>query len=248
MSSSPLKPSRQLKGNSYQLQVSAGEFGDGTGLYAKLPLAPWWASFCSFSLYAYLWCCGVAHLYRAVFGSPNTDKIKTDTVLLLLLYLCETIGAFALNCSTMYNWRQLDFGVHHLSYVIIVGSAVLFEDELVNVFHYTLPLDLMTSANEAVAASRALGGPRWTDVPNRFYLLVLMVFLVPTEASESLTALSFHRRSTRLYIISTFTLLAPIYHAFMVMPHCWKVVTRWWRAKLKGDDNSLKPAVATTGN
>jgi len=209
--------------------------GPKSGIYSKLPLAPWWASLYSFSLYIYLWACGVAHLYRAAVGRPNLMQVKADVTLIVLLYLCESIGAFAVKRSTMYNWRQLDYGVHHLPFVLVVGSAVLFEDELVvTMFRFTLPLDLMTSLNEAVAASRALGGPGWVDIPNRFYMLGLMSALVVAELYEAAQVLQTPGLTPRFYFLAACTFPAPVYHAFMVMPHCWKVVKRWSRAKLTG--------------
>lgn len=230
---------------------TASEFGDpgATGISAKLPLAPWWASLYSFSLYVYLWGCGVAHIYRAAHGTPNIQQVKADTTLIVLLYLCETIGAFAVHRSTMYNWRQLDFGLHHVPFVLVVGAAVLLEDEnLVHMFRFTLPLDLMTSANEAVAAARSLGGPAWIDIPNRFYMLALMATLVVAELYEAVMVLTTPGFPGRFYMLAACTFPAPIYHACMVMPHCWKVVRRWSRAKLNGEEYTRKPKSAAVRN
>ena len=58
-------------------------------------------------------------------------------------------------------------------------------------FPRTQPLTLLTCPNEAVTILFALGLPRAFDAPNRLYLLLVMLALIPVELVEIAAALLF---------------------------------------------------------
>jgi len=228
--------------NENAIAQSSSDFGSGLapkkGIFAALQLAPPTQCLYSLTLYVYLWGCGVCHLWRALFGGEEGQdgiNVQTDISLLVVLYIAETIGAFVVKRSPMKNWRQIDFVLHHIPFAAVVGGAMLYDAHtIVRLFPFTLPLDLMTSANEATAATRALGAPRCIDIPNRFYLLALMVCLVIAEVYEACHVLISPGHPAAIYLISLLTLAAPVYHATMVIPYCWKIVKRWSRARING--------------
>jgi len=95
---------------------------EGNSLFQRLVPAPWWASLYSLGLYLYLASAGMAHMARAVMGTPNRDRLKGDIALLCVLYLAESTAAVVFGCSTMRNWRLWDFVVHHVPFGV---TAVL---------------------------------------------------------------------------------------------------------------------------
>jgi len=138
----------------------------------------------------------------------------------------------------MNGWRYIDYLVHHTPFVVVVGGGLALGMPT-EAFKYTLALDLLTSLNEAVAAMRALGAPKWIDIPNRFYLLTLMCTLVVFELYELLTVLLVTRQqhTASTLVVTVLGLAAPAYHAFGVLPHCWKVVKGYVNQQLGGAEH-----------
>lgn len=203
--------------------------------YSKLPLAPWWACLYSMSLYLYIWGAGLMHLGRATLGYPTEEKrLEGDMTLLCAVYATESIAALVLECSTMVNWRRLDFSIHHLPFCV-VGLTWILMGNPVAAARFTWPLCMLTSLNEAIAAARGLGAPSWIDIPNRFYLCVIMVLLVVAETTEALMSLFGSDSTVSMRACSVLTLVAPFYHAGAVLPHCLKVCTRWTKKQFAAE-------------
>merc|ERR1712185_107268 len=107
------------------------------------------------------------------------------------LYGVESFLALALDRSTLAGWRPVDFLLHHLPYASVVGGAAVAGVPVFAAFPRTLPLTLLTCPNEAVTILFALGLPRAFDAPNRLYLLLVMLALIPVELVEIAAALLF---------------------------------------------------------
>lgn len=214
-------------------EVFEGTSKDKDAWTSRVPLAPQWASLYSLALYLYLWGTGWAHLYREIMGvnEPKLDRVYGDFALLCSAYICESVYALIFKKSTMNGWRYVDFAVHHVPFVV-VSCLGLLVGVPIQLYRFTTPLCLLTSLNEAIAAARALGAPKSLDIPNRFYLLALMGTLAVAETTEALMCIFIHDLSLPCKVMAAISLLAPCYHTYGVMPHCWKVVNKWTRQQL----------------
>lgn len=104
--------------------------------------------------------------------------------------------------------------------------------DMAHIWKYTFPLCLMTSMNEAISAARALGAPSYIDIPNRFYLFTLMLFLVMAETYES--AMALYQNKLNHGILAYGPFLAAMYHMHQVIPHAFKICKRWTLAQIYG--------------
>ena len=199
----------------------------------KLNLAPTWCSVVSFICYIILWFRGLQHAARICkWGLPSLleaheNTLRFDVTNMCILYGVESGLALFGGQSTLAGWRRIDFLLHHLPYAIVVGGATWWGVPIYKAYAHTLPLTLLTSANEAITIGYTFGVPRKLDRPNRLYLLCLMICLIAVELRESTLAL-FDRPEEEiergLRIVAVLQLGAPLYHAFGVVPLCWKRV------------------------
>jgi len=213
----------------------------GINLKRKVPLAPMWMSCVSAICYIYLWFRGLSHFWRSfaypwkysvIAATPafaiDAPAIWFDIMCMTAVYAVETFLALAFNRSTLLGWRRLDFVAHHLPFVAVVGIGLGIDPEITFLFARTLPLCLLTSLNESIACARAVGASQIIDLPNRFYMLVIMALLLVAEIAEATYGILMppaeSPRFTRL--ICFLCLGAPVYHGLVVLPHSWKVVSK----------------------
>ena len=151
-----------------------------------------------------------------------TAETRSLTALMCAVYGIECVLAFAFRLSTLKSWRHVDYLLHHLPYAVVVGGSMLAELPIFEYYRWTLPLTLLTSFNEATAAAYALDVPRSIERPNRLYLLLLMIVLIPTELRETgACLLTPGGPGWRMGAVAVSTLAAPVYHAVGVVPCCW---------------------------
>jgi hypothetical protein len=137
--------------------------------------------------------------------------------------------AIVFNISTMKGWRRFDFLVHHLPFALVVGAFLLLGFP-VQLFHFTFPLTLLTSLNEAISAMQALGCLNWANFHNRLYLLLVIPCLIAAEVYEAVNILQDTTDYTiGLKLIALCVLTAPLYHVFVVLPVCWNAVNERWQ-------------------
>ena len=197
-------------------------------LNQRLPLAPTWCSVLSFACYVVIWCRGLQHAARVTGWAAVTpfaadeDTLLRDVTNLCILYGVESVLALIGNQSTLSGWRRIDFLLHHLPYSVVVGLATWFGVPIYKAYARTLPLTLLTSANEAITIGYTFGVPRTLDRPNRAYLLCVMVLLIAAELFESGQILLDPTSGADLRWVAVLQLGAPLYHAFGVVPLCWK--------------------------
>ena len=144
----------------------------------------------------------------------------------------------------------VDFLLRHLPYASVVGGTAAAGVPVFAAFPRTQPLTLLTCPNEAVTILFALGLPRAFDAPNRLYLLLVMLALIPVELVEIAAALLFGAPAPTtalasggvvvgggdgggagelsfvatlpLRLVALLTVGAPLYHCFGVVPCCWR--------------------------
>ena len=190
------------------------------GKHPKLAAAPPALSVVSLCFYLSIWSGTTLSLY-AEFGPP-----RTLTAVMCLVYAAESLLALLFGRSTMASWRRIDFQLHHLPYATCVGGSLVFELPIFEHYRWTMPLTLLTSLNEAAAAGYAIGAPRSVlERPNRCYLLLLMLVLIPTEVCETVRCLlAPGGPGLVMGAFAVSTIPGAAYHTFGVLPVCWKRV------------------------
>merc|ERR1719198_1623340 len=118
----------------------AGSSTDPKSVNAKLPLAPKWAAACSLAMYVYLWTMGVVHLLHAANGGEPTEGLRRDSYLLCIIYSVESLAALTFRCSTMVNWRLIDFLTHHIPMALFGFSWFFILDAPQSLLQFTFPM------------------------------------------------------------------------------------------------------------
>ena len=198
----------------------------GSKRHPKLLAAPTPLIAASLCLYLVVWV-GAAHALVVTLGADGAaPPPRALTVLMCAVYGTESLIALAFGRSTLASWRRIDFLLHHLPYAFCVGAALALDLPVFEFYRWTLPLTLLTSLNEAAAAAYALGAPRPVlERPNRLYLLVLMLVLIPVELTEALRCLlTPGGPGVLMGSFAVSTLPGAAYHALGVVPVCWKRV------------------------
>lgn len=205
-------------------------------LHSRLQPAPAWTAFCSFCCYIYI---GIQGLQKAQLGDQwistdeRTQLLKTACLAMCLLYLVESIMALYWGVTTMFGWTRATFLLHHLPFALCVGVPLLSFPEttsrqLLAAYKRTIPLDLCTSFNESVHALKALGAPRWVELPRCLALLVLIVVLIWVECVE-IWHIHAYGNVAWLKWHSVFTVCAPLYHTFDVIPSSLAGAIKTWK-------------------
>ena len=195
--------------------------------HPKLTAAPAPLSAASLCLYLVVWVGAARSLGVALSADGTVAPPLALTILMCTVYGVESLIALVFGRSTMASWRRVDFWLHHVPYAGCVGAALALDLPLFRFYRWTMPLTLLTSLNEAVAAAYALGAPRGVlERPNRLYMLVLMLVLIPVELTEAVRCL-FSSPGGPGVLMGTFaltTFAGAAYHALGVVPVCWKRV------------------------
>jgi len=201
----------------------------------RLALAPWWVSLISFVTYLYLWQAGVVHLMYSMKAqeewTADHSALYYHVGCLCSVYAVETLIAIIFERTTLLNWRFTDFLMHHVPFALVTGAFIMIKITP-GAMRYTMSFDLMTSLNEAVLAARALGAPSWIDIPNKFYLLVLMSSLFVFECYELASVLTDASNLMMLRALALVGFAAAAYHAFFIIPHCLKSIRRYASTKM----------------
>lgn len=201
------------------------------GKHPKLVAAPKAFSVLSLVLYLVIWV-GAIHVLLSSLTKSGGISPYPLTALMCVVYLGETTLALVFQVSSLANWRRVDYQLHHLPYCLCVGGAMTFGLPIFEYYYWTLPLTLLTSLNEALAAAYSLGAPRSIcEWPLRLYLLLLMVVLIGSELTETIRCLMTPGGPGKAMAAFAFsTLPGAAYHSFGVVPTCLK--------RLAGDKSS----------
>ena len=181
--------------------VRAGECsGDGLGIVNAGKLAPCWYIYMGY-MYArvydsegtYLWSYSI-HSMLLKFAISFLSMIKLTSPLDFYNWLssssCLIFLFLAPACLPTYplflHWHAhttstcADFLLHHVPYALVVGTALIYEvnNDVMRAYRYTLPLTLLTSANEAATIGFGLGLSRALDRPNRLWAVTLIRLLL----------------------------------------------------------------------